>query len=372
MHKFTPEFVDEVRSRTNLATLAGKATKLEKIKNEWLGCCPFHTEKTPSFTVVPDKGFYHCFGCGAHGSAIDFIMATENLNFVAAVTALAQEAGMDIPGDPKPVTRKELQPVVVQKNSIEEAAIDREKRRKSAYKRWAAGMPLMGSVAETYLVEARHISEETLSKVQALRFVEHAEYWDKTDKGFEKIHVGPALLAALQWPDGKFAALHTTYLQADGSGKLKLFRPDGKAYPAKRVSGPAQGAAIRLTPSAQHMYVGEGIENTLTAVDVTGDGGWCAYSLDNMCGAGLGKGKPHPKDGRRKLPSTIPDMNRHGLLLPPECEYATYLGDGDTKDLHMLKAKLARAVRRQTQLGLKADYVISPEGVDFNDLLRGV
>jgi len=65
-------------------------------------------------------------------------------------------------------------------------------------------------------------------------------------------------------------------------------------------------------------------------------------------------------------------MSRHGLVLPPTCRHVTYIGDGDTKDLPMLKAKLGRAIRRQTQLGLTADYVISPEGVDLNDLMRGV
>ena len=84
-------FLDELRERIGLADVVGRRTRLTKKGKEHSGLCPFHKEKTPSFTVNEDKGFYHCFGCGAHGSAFDFLMETEGLNFREAVEKLAAE-----------------------------------------------------------------------------------------------------------------------------------------------------------------------------------------------------------------------------------------------------------------------------------------
>ncbi|MCW8915352.1 MAG: DNA primase [Magnetovibrio sp.] len=92
-------FLDELRDRIGLADVVNRRTRLTKKGREHSGLCPFHKEKTPSFTVNEDKGFYHCFGCGAHGSAFDFVMETEGLNFREAVEKLAGEAGMQVPQD---------------------------------------------------------------------------------------------------------------------------------------------------------------------------------------------------------------------------------------------------------------------------------
>ena len=92
-------FLDDLRDRVGLADVVGRRTRLTKKGREHSGLCPFHKEKTPSFTVNEEKGFYHCFGCGAHGSAFDFVMETEGLNFREAVDKLAGEAGMQVPQD---------------------------------------------------------------------------------------------------------------------------------------------------------------------------------------------------------------------------------------------------------------------------------
>jgi DNA primase len=94
---FSPQFLDELRARIDLAGLIGKRVRLQKRGREHLGLCPFHNEKTPSFTVNEDKGFYHCFGCGEHGSGIDFVMKLDNLSFPEAVERLAGEAGLEVP-----------------------------------------------------------------------------------------------------------------------------------------------------------------------------------------------------------------------------------------------------------------------------------
>ncbi len=92
-------FLDELRERTTLSDVVGKRVRLVKKGHEHSGLCPFHKEKTPSFTVSDTKGFYHCFGCGAHGSAFDFVMETEGLGFREAVEKLASELAMVLPQD---------------------------------------------------------------------------------------------------------------------------------------------------------------------------------------------------------------------------------------------------------------------------------
>src|SRR5512146_3486961 len=94
---FPPRFLDELRARVSLAEVVGRRVKLVRRGREYIGLCPFHKEKTPSFNVVEDKGSYHCFGCGAHGDVIGFTMQTGNLTFPEAVEALARQAGLEVP-----------------------------------------------------------------------------------------------------------------------------------------------------------------------------------------------------------------------------------------------------------------------------------
>jgi DNA primase len=94
---FPPRFLDEVRARVSLAEVVGRHVRLIKRGREYVGLCPFHNEKTPSFSVVEDKDFYHCFGCGAHGDVVGFAMQKENLSFPEAVEQLARQAGLEVP-----------------------------------------------------------------------------------------------------------------------------------------------------------------------------------------------------------------------------------------------------------------------------------
>jgi DNA primase len=98
----SPAFLDELRARTLLSAVIAPSVKLTKAGREWKACCPFHNEKTPSFTVNDDKGFYHCFGCQAHGDAIRFLTDARGLPFMDAVKELAAKAGMEVPApDPR-------------------------------------------------------------------------------------------------------------------------------------------------------------------------------------------------------------------------------------------------------------------------------
>jgi DNA primase len=93
----SPAWLDELRARTTLSAVIAPSVKLIRAGREWKACCPFHNEKTPSFTVNDDKGFYHCFGCGAHGDAIRFLTDNRGMPFMDAVKELASKAGMDVP-----------------------------------------------------------------------------------------------------------------------------------------------------------------------------------------------------------------------------------------------------------------------------------
>ena len=101
-------WLDELRARTLLSAVISPSVKLIRAGREWKACCPFHNEKTPSFTVNDDKGFYHCFGCGAHGDAISFLTDHRGLAFMDAVKELASKAGMEVPApDPRAKERAE-------------------------------------------------------------------------------------------------------------------------------------------------------------------------------------------------------------------------------------------------------------------------
>ncbi len=94
---FPPEFLDELRARVRLGDVIGRRVALKRQGRELAGLCPFHKEKTPSFTVSEEKGFFHCFGCGAHGDVISFVMRSDGLSFPEAVERLAREAGLEVP-----------------------------------------------------------------------------------------------------------------------------------------------------------------------------------------------------------------------------------------------------------------------------------
>lgn len=94
---FSPRFIQDLRDRLTLSEIVGRRVKLARAGREFKGCCPFHREKSPSFYVNDEKQFYHCFGCGAHGDAVGFVMQHDNLSFPEAVEALATQAGMEVP-----------------------------------------------------------------------------------------------------------------------------------------------------------------------------------------------------------------------------------------------------------------------------------
>ena len=149
---FAPQFLDELKSRVGLADIIGKRVRLQKKGREHSGLCPFHSEKTPSFTVNEEKGFYHCFGCGEHGSVFDFVMKSDNLSFPEAVERLAQDAGMEVPRA-TPEEQERAKRAATHYEVLEAAAGFYEKQLR---------MPV-GKAALDYLV-GRGISEQSISR----------------------------------------------------------------------------------------------------------------------------------------------------------------------------------------------------------------
>src|SRR5262244_3649625 len=102
MAQYSQSLLDDIRGATDIVDLVGRFVNLRKAGTGWKGLCPFHAEKTPSFTVNPRKGIFHCFGCGVGGDAFGFLMRHDRLSFPEAVRALAKRAGVALPTERQP------------------------------------------------------------------------------------------------------------------------------------------------------------------------------------------------------------------------------------------------------------------------------
>lgn len=106
MAKISESVIEEIKARISISDVVSRYLTLQRKGDRYWGLCPFHDEKTPSFSVLPEKGFFHCFGCGKSGSLFDFIMEMEHLNFPESVRYLAQEAGIQIEEENEDERRK--------------------------------------------------------------------------------------------------------------------------------------------------------------------------------------------------------------------------------------------------------------------------
>jgi DNA primase len=150
------DFIDDLLDRVDIVDVVDNRVKLKRSGKNYSACCPFHEEKTPSFTVSPDKQFFYCFGCGASGNAVGFVMDYERLTFPEAVEALARSAGLDVP--------KQVQ---------SEAQIEREQEKKNLYS-------LMQKANEFYQQQLRHHP----SKQMAVNYLKGRGLDGKTAKAF--------------------------------------------------------------------------------------------------------------------------------------------------------------------------------------------
>ena len=248
-------FLHHLRRRTRLSDLVGRCgVKLVRRGREFVGLCPFHRERTPSFTVADDKKFFHCFGCGAHGDVFAFLMLVENIDFRTAVAKIAGGLGADMPEAPR----------IGGVSNINQLS-DREARnRQLAWRLWTAAGDPRGTPVEKYL----HHRGLELPSMPVLRWAPRC--WNH-ETGREL----PAMLARVDGHDGKFAAVHRTWLLPDGSGKAALREP-------KMSLAPLHGGAARLSPAAETLLIGEGLETTLAGMVATGLAAWAALSTSGL------------------------------------------------------------------------------------------
>lgn len=149
-------FIDDLLNRTDILDVVSSRIQLKKTGKNYSACCPFHKEKTPSFTVSPDKQFYYCFGCGAGGNALGFIMDHDQLDFVQAVEDLAKRAGMDVPREegrrgnkPRQPTDSPLYPLLTAAADFYRQALKSHPARKAAVE-YLKGRGLTGEIARDF------------------------------------------------------------------------------------------------------------------------------------------------------------------------------------------------------------------------------
>lgn len=377
--RIDPSLCDEIRRRLPLSSVAGRSVSLKKRGREFSGLCPFHGEKTGSFTISDAKGFFHCFGCGAHGDVIGFVMRRDGLRFADAVAALARECGLDAPGG-GPVLRQAQDEAALRRDAEmvaqRNAVLARERRSaamqlRAALTLWRQAKPLWNTRAQFYL-EGRGIAKRAMVSWWAhgapIRFVP------------ELLHVEtrralPAMLAAIVTGDGenrRLIGLHRTFLSIGGTGKAAV-------SPNKKVLGNVTGGTIRLAPAGEHLVLAEGIETALSVMQATGLPAWAGVSLGNMAGRGDAEAQwrapyhPTRRDdrGRRlRLPTIVPDMDAPGIQLPAIVRKLTIAADNDSRDPEGARCLIKRAAARFALMGLEVSIAWPPAGSDFNDVLR--
>ena len=223
----SPAWLDELRARTLLSAVIAPSVKLIKAGREWKACCPFHQEKTPSFTVNDDKGFYHCFGCGAHGDVIRFLTDARGLPFMDAVKELAGKAGMEVPAlDPRAREKAERSAGL---HEVMEAA-----------QHWFAGQldGVEGGAARAYLKE-RGISDATK---QRFGFGFAPDSRGKLKKALEKFGIDQLVEAGL--------------LISPDDGKEPYDRFRGRlTYPIKDQRGRVIAFSARIVGQGEPKYL---------------------------------------------------------------------------------------------------------------------
>jgi hypothetical protein len=357
--RLSPELLEQIRARVSLAELVGRTVALRSRGRELLGLCPFHDERSPSFTVCEDKGFWHCFGCSAHGDAFDWLMRLHGLPFRESVEQLA--IGLPLQGSSTPPQSREQQ--------------DQNRARDQQWAReiWAGSRPASGTIVERYLREARSLPLSAIGGVpSAIRLVDELPYWHHAE-GWPRarvIYAGPAMVAAMIDNDRQVLGVHRTWLASDGSGKATIADPDGGApLNPRKMLGQHCGTVIPMTPLAAAMQGGEGIETTLAGFCLVPELPAVALgSLGNFAGRSApGHGGPHPRRAGVLLPNSLPDLGAPGWLPPPGTREFTWLADMDGADLYAAEKLIARGAARLLAAGIEAKVARPPLGLDFND-----
>lgn len=347
------QLAEVVKDRVKVSDVVGRVVKLGRAqRGDHTGLCPFHKEKTPSFTVNDAKGFWHCFGCGAHGSAIDFAMKIWGINFAEAVDRLARENGLDgLVEDPKMIAEREA------RAREREALAAREKAQKvaEANRLWAlASRDLEGTPVWAYLA-GRGFDVEALydlGHLRALRFAGVMTYRTERAGDLGDQTQWPVMLAAMQRFDpatgeSPIVAVHRTYLMPSAAQDGGWTRAAvGAEKLKKKMLGDAAGAAIRFTPACPIMNIAEGIEtdlSVLSGAERPEQGYWASGALDFM-----------PQ-----------------VVFPALVEQVNMWTDNDMASDVGAERMRQRALDTYVAAGRAAREFLAPKGFDWNDVLNG-
>ncbi|WP_122679713.1 DNA primase [Pseudomonas viridiflava] len=198
-------FIDDLLNRTDIVDVVSSRVQLKKTGKNYSACCPFHKEKTPSFSVSPDKQFYYCFGCGAGGNALGFIMDHDNLDFPQAVEDLAKAAGMEVPREqgvkgqkPRQPTDSPLYPLLTAAAEFYRQALKNHPTRRAAVD-YLKGRGLSGEIARDFGLGFappgwdnlyKHLSSDTLQQkvmIDAGLLIENAETGKRYDRFRDRV-----------------------------------------------------------------------------------------------------------------------------------------------------------------------------------------
>ena len=198
-------FIDDLLNRTDIVDVVSSRVQLKKTGKNFSACCPFHKEKTPSFSVSPDKQFYYCFGCGAGGNALGFIMDHDNLDFPQAVEDLAKAAGMEVPREqgvkgqkPRQPTDSPLYPLLTAAAEFYRQALKNHPTRRAAVD-YLKGRGLSGEIARDFGLGFappgwdnlyKHLSSDTLQQkvmIDAGLLIENAETGKRYDRFRDRV-----------------------------------------------------------------------------------------------------------------------------------------------------------------------------------------
>ncbi|TIH11076.1 DNA primase [Pseudomonas leptonychotis] len=198
-------FIDDLLNRTDIVDVVASRIQLKKAGKNYTACCPFHKEKTPSFSVSPDKQFYYCFGCGAGGNALGFVMDHDQLDFPQAIEDLAKRAGMEVPREeggrnnkPRQPTDSPLYPLLTAAAEFYKQALKNHPQRKAAID-YLKGRGLSGEIARDFGMGFappgwdnlhKHLASDSLQQkamIDAGLLVENAESGKRYDRFRDRI-----------------------------------------------------------------------------------------------------------------------------------------------------------------------------------------
>lgn len=337
-----------IRERSVLSSFIGETMDLRRKGPEFEGLCPFHREKTPSFTVSDAKQFYHCFGCGANGDIITYAQKRFSMNFLEAVEYLAGRLGLaDIaPGRPAPVPL----PTVSDGARVAADTGLTDEWVASVWRRATKDVPTVA-----FYLAGRGIDPAKIGGIPpTLRYSKLLHKQHPKDDGLTL----PCMVSAIQAVDKRVVGIHRTFLEIVPAADYPHVREvtervlgrrvervvlKTRRESAKKMGGTAKGCAVRLCAAAETLAIAEGIETALSIRQATGMACWAALSLGNM----------------------------ETVELPPEVKTVVLCADNDMKDERLGLELIRKAEIAHLSGGRRVRVAWPPPGLDFNDLLFG-